>query len=97
MTSFNDDPLRIFRFIRFTVTKGFQPNSDIFEALENFDLEKLSVVSTERMRDEVYKMFNHDTLLTIKVFNEIKNWCKVDLIKILTEAGICLKPTMEKK
>lgn len=96
MTSFNDDPLRILRAIRFSITKDLQPDNDIITAFEFFDVEKLKVVSAERMYEELKKIFQHDTLIAIKALNEIKNFTGLDILGIAVENGIRLEPTMKK-
>lgn len=69
--TFNDDPLRILRAIRFSITKGFEipTQMDLTISLYNYE-EKMSVVSTERIREELFKCFKHDTLKTLKVLSE---------------------------
>ena len=91
-TTFNDDPLRILRAIRFSITKGFTIPGTMAITIElyNYD-EKMGVVSTERIREELFKCFKHDTLETLKVLNEfplLKNY-------IFKDKGLWLKPTME--
>ena len=70
-TTFNDDPLRILRAIRFSITKGFTIPGTMAITIElyNYD-EKMSVVSTERIREELFKCFKHDTLETLRVLDE---------------------------
>lgn len=90
--TFDDDALRIIRFIRFSITKGFSIPNDITNVIRNYDYEsKMGVVSTERIREELFKCFKHDTLETLKVLNEfplLKNY-------IFKDGGLWLKPTME--
>lgn len=89
--TFDDDPLRILRAIRFSITKGFSLKFlDYY--INNYDYEnKMGVVSTERIREELLKCFKHDTLETLKVLNEFP------LLKnhIFKDKGLWLKPTME--
>jgi tRNA nucleotidyltransferase/poly(A) polymerase len=91
-TTFNDDPLRILRAIRFSITKGFTiPGTMAIKMMVyNYD-EKMSVVSTERIREELFKCFKHDTLETLRVLDEFP------LLKtyIFKDKGLWLKPTME--
>jgi tRNA nucleotidyltransferase/poly(A) polymerase len=90
--TFNDDPLRILRAIRFSITKGFTIPMRMALVIESYDYdEKMGVVSTERIREELFKCFKHDTLETLKVLNEfplLKNY-------IFKDKGLWLKPTME--
>jgi tRNA nucleotidyltransferase/poly(A) polymerase len=91
-TTFNDDPLRILRAIRFSITKGLTipMQMALTIGLYNYD-EKMSVVSTERIREELFKCFKHDTLETLRVLNEYP------LLNtyIFKNSGLWLKPTME--
>ena len=57
----NDDPLRILRALRFACTKGFGLEPELINAVSKFKGD-FSVVSTERVSDELNKMFNHDTI-----------------------------------
>jgi tRNA nucleotidyltransferase/poly(A) polymerase len=71
--TFNDDPLRLLRALRFSITKDFRISNDIWNELNNFDYdEKMGVVSTERIREELLKCFKHDTLKTLNKLNEFK-------------------------
>lgn len=91
--TFDDDPLRLLRAIRFAVTKGFSISSDIQGLLTNFDYnKKFHVVSEERIREELYKSFKYDTIATLKwleSFPEIREY-------IFTKTNLWLKPTNEK-
>lgn len=92
--SFDDDPLRILRAIRFEITKGFSLSQDVVEAMHCFDYEnKFSVVSRERIREELLKCFKHDTLLTLNrlgVFKELRKY-------IFKNNLLWLMPTMKEK
>jgi len=69
--TFDDDPLRICRSVRFSITKGFTMCNEIIETIKTYDYEsKMYVVSSERIRDELTKCFKHDTLKTILLLNE---------------------------
>lgn len=90
--TFDDDPLRILRAIRFYITKGFDISGTIYACIKYYDYEtKMGVVSTERIREELFKCFKHDTLRTIKIleeFPELKRY-------IFKGKTLWLKPTME--
>jgi tRNA nucleotidyltransferase/poly(A) polymerase len=90
--TFNDDSLRILRSIRFSITKGFTIPSQMALVIERYNYgEKMKVVSTERIREELYKCFKHDTLETLRILNEfpgLRNY-------IFSNSGLWLKPTME--
>lgn len=91
--TFNDDPLRILRAIRFCITKGFYMGSKMEEVIQGYDYEqKMGVVSVERIREELFKCFKYDTIKTLRVLHEfpkLRNYVFQDNI-------LWLKPTMEK-
>jgi tRNA nucleotidyltransferase/poly(A) polymerase len=91
--TFNDDPLRILRAIRFCITKGFYMGSKMEKVIQEYDYDqKMVVVSTERIREELFKCFKHDTIKTLRVLHEfpkLRNYVFQDNI-------LWLKPTMEK-
>jgi tRNA nucleotidyltransferase/poly(A) polymerase len=60
MVTFMDDPLRLLRALRFTITKDFTMHPDIWEAMKQPALlSKLELtVSGERIREEIMKMIN---------------------------------------
>lgn len=91
-----DDPLRLLRAFRFSITKGFTISPRIMETcLMDSVVEKLElVVSQERIRDEVYKMMKHDTLMTLDLFREI-NYLNPKILEIMFGRGMWLKPTTE--
>jgi poly(A) polymerase len=90
--TFDDDPLRILRCLRFLITKGFTITGNTALVIERYNYDKkMSVVSTERIREELLKCFKHDTLETLRVLNEfptLKN-------HIFKDKGLWLKPTFE--
>jgi poly(A) polymerase len=53
--SFDDDPLRMLRAARFVATLGFEPVPEIIAAIGDMR-ERLSIVSAERVRDELSKL-----------------------------------------
>jgi tRNA nucleotidyltransferase/poly(A) polymerase len=91
-----DDPLRLLRAFRFSITKGFDISPRIWETCHVDDIiEKLEkVVSQERIRDEVYKMMKHDTIKSLELFEKIK-YTNPKLIEIMFGRGMWLKPTTE--
>jgi len=90
--TFDDDALRIIRFIRLSITKGFTIPDDIQSVIFSYDYDnKMGVVSTERIREELLKCFKHDTLKTIRTLNVYVNLRNY----IFTNNLLWLKPTME--
>jgi tRNA nucleotidyltransferase/poly(A) polymerase len=92
-----DDPLRFLRALRFSVTKGFAIHIDIFEAIGQRPeiIEKLEkVVSSERIRDEVFKMMKHDTVKTLELFRDVDKILP-GFTALIFRRGLWLKPTFE--
>lgn len=92
--TFDDDPLRILRGVRFAVTKGFYLAADVRKAINNYDYrQKMYVVSEERIREELFKMMKHDTLKSLQTliyeFPELGEY-------IFKKTQLWLKPTNEK-
>lgn len=94
-----DDPLRILRALRFSITKGFTIHYTIWEAMsQDFILEKLKqTVSGERIREEVMKMMKHDTPKTIRLLMQVETQHIPGFMDLVFAGGMWLKPTFEKK
>lgn len=90
--TFNDDPLRILRAIRFSITKGFIIPDDMWHVIYHYDYSgKMNVVSTERIREELYKCFMVDTLLTLDKLQQFPHLTDY----IFGNTSLWLKPSME--
>jgi tRNA nucleotidyltransferase/poly(A) polymerase len=98
MITMMDDPLRILRALRFSITKGFTIDLDIWSAmLQPEILEKLKLtVSSERIRDEVFKMMKHDTPKTLRLLTQVDIEFMPGFIDLIFTKGLWLKPTNEK-
>ncbi|MEZ5373495.1 MAG: CCA tRNA nucleotidyltransferase [Microthrixaceae bacterium] len=81
LISFGEDPLRMMRAARFIASHGLVPTDDIVTAVEEM-AERLSIVSPERIRDELNKLvvvedpspglwFLHDTGLAAHFLPEL--------------------------
>ena len=91
--TFHDDPLRILRAIRFSITKGFSIPEEMDLVIKNYDYEvMMAVVSQERIREELIKCFSFDTFLTMQVLMKYPK-----LTEFCFSGILWLKPTMEKK
>ena len=95
-----DDPLRILRALRFSITKGFSIDDSIWVAIHRKRnpqiLEKLEkVVSAERIRDEVFKMMKHDTVKTLELFREVEDTLP-GFTAMVFSRGLWLEPTFKK-
>lgn len=88
----NDDPLRVLRAIRFCVTKNFDLAPELEDAIFNYQYdEKMKVVSEERIREELFKCFKSNSLLTI-----VTLWNYPKLLEyIFNNTKLWLKPTNE--
>jgi tRNA nucleotidyltransferase (CCA-adding enzyme) len=95
-TRFTEDKLRIFRAVRFAVCKEMQIEKETEKYVSkmghkyegNFD-----GVSTERIREELMKMFSHDSYDAFyHLFDRFKG-----LGEIVRDRGIWFKPTIESK
>ena len=92
--TFMDDPLRMIRALRFSITKGFDIHPTVWNAIFTPGLiEKLSeVVSQERIQNEVRKMMKHDTVKTLRLLSVIDNKDS-SLIEIMFKDEMWLMPT----
>lgn len=88
-----EDPLRLLRAFRFSITRNFTIAPEINKILLEFDYERdMRVVSLERIREELFKCFKHNTLETIQVLHFFPN-----LRDYLFKNNLLwLKPTLEK-
>jgi tRNA nucleotidyltransferase/poly(A) polymerase len=90
--TFDDDPLRILRAIRFSITKDFIIPEEMFRVIMSYDYnKKMSVVSSERIREELFKCFKFDTLQALDTLNDfipLRNY-------IFNKTKLWLKPTFE--
>lgn len=90
--TFNDDPLRILRAIRFSITKDFIIPEPMSIIIDTYDYEtKMSVVSNERIREELLKCFSNNTYKTLKMLNKYPTLSEY----IFKVNNLWLKPTLE--
>ena len=92
-TRISEDYLRLLRFFRFGITKNFLWGEEIRNCLndEILIINMLQTVSFERIREELFKCFKHNTLDTLVKMSYFPN-----LYQIFEESDIWLKPTNEK-
>ena len=90
--SFNDDPLRILRGFRFAVTKNLNFSDKCISAIKTFQESKMDVVSTERIRTELEKMFKHNTSLSLRYLRWLEDMNPLLFSNIMRE-GMWLLPT----
>ena len=92
MVTLMDDPLRLLRALRFSVTKDFKICEELSNAMKQLDLlDKLQkVVSQERIREEVTKMMKHDTVRSLRIIDTVPG-----LMEVIFKNGMWLMPTMK--
>lgn len=93
-----DDPLRLLRALRFSITKDMNIHTDLQNAMKfQSIIKKLDkVVSQERIREELNKMFKHDSIKTIKLLVE-QDKRSSGLLDIVFKNGYYLELTNKKK
>lgn len=88
-----DDPLRILRGIRFSITKRLRVSEDMWQAMKAYDyFDKMPVVSEERIREELTKCFKCNSSLTLGWLSELTDLRDY----IFKNTNLWLKPTNEK-
>jgi tRNA nucleotidyltransferase/poly(A) polymerase len=89
-----EDPLRIIRALRFHITKNMIFSEELEQIFSNNILidRIFTIVSIERIREELLKMFKFSTIKSIKILNIIKSETFLDKLFNI----IWLKPTTEK-
>jgi len=96
--TFLDDPLRVLRALRFSITKGFAIFPSVWEAM--FDtavIDKLqNVVSQERIQHELHRMFQHDTVATLRLLAKIDK-INPRLFHIMFDGSLWLMPSAKQK
>jgi len=96
MITFLDDPLRMLRAIRFSITKDFIIADRVFEAMKQPELIKRlkETISAERIREELHKAFAHDTLKTLRTLNTIDGVLP-GFLDACFNSGLRLEPTFK--
>ena len=91
-----DDPLRILRCWRFSITKGFHIDFKIWDAMRQPGiLEKLeTTVSGERIREELFKMFKHDTVKSLELLSIVEADVP-GMMSLLFKNGLHLEPSFK--
>ena len=91
---FQEDALRVIRALRFAVTKEFRIEENTENAIHNFvmfNFQRFEATSTPRIREELLKMFSHDSLRSFLLLQSF------GLLWLLDKRGIWLKPTIEQR
>jgi|TARA_R100000664_G_scaffold33822_1_gene52186 poly(A) polymerase len=96
-TTLMDDPLRLLRALRFSITKGFKIEESLWDAMFQPELlgKLMKTVSQERIREEVTKMMKHDTVSTIRLLQDIDKKEPI-LLEIIFGGNMWLLPSTKK-
>lgn len=87
---FREDPLRVFRALRFAITKNLHISGSLNDAMRlDYDMDS---VSTDRIRDEVGKMFKADTAGSMSLLLAYPRY-----LDIIVDRDIWFKATTEDK
>ena len=91
---FLEDALRVFRAVRFMITKDFVLSHKVKAAIHNVGvLDKVEEVSVERIREELHRCFAHDTTRTMTTLvNDFP-----ELLGVMARKGIWLIPSNKEK
>lgn len=93
-TRISEDGLRVLRGFRFMVTKGFTAVGSTWEALISKEsAEMLMCVSVERVREELVKMFDGDTLEAMGLLTTLPE----HTFKAIFRDGLRMTPTLKSK
>lgn len=84
-----EDALRAFRALRFDITKSLNMTDDTAAAIQAMRPEDFDAVSTDRIRDELFKMFAKDTPQTLSLLGYFGV-----LFNLAFDRGIWLEPTV---
>ncbi len=86
-----EDGLRVLRGYRFMVTHDLLPTTDTEDALNSsLAASMLHRVSPDRMREELAKMFAHDTLKSMRLFRDLSTM----IHRAIFRDGLRMMPTM---
>lgn len=89
----SEDGLRVLRGFRFVVAKGFVLEAATEAALKSdLAVKMLGAVSTERVRDELAKMFQADTMATLELLCSVSPEMRLAMVRDLK-----LDPTSRKR
>lgn len=93
-----DDPLRIIRALRFIITKDFTVSNDLWEAMQQPNiLQKLELtVSSERIREEIAKMFQFNTVRSFRLLMDVDEVVP-GFLDLIFKNGMRLVPTFKKQ
>jgi len=90
-----EDALRAIRGMRFIVTRDLAPTAETWAATVSLETSKLLAgnVSIERVRDELYRMFQVNTLGSIGLLDSLPEWT----LDAIMRDGLWLAPSLKSK
>lgn len=94
--SFSKDPLRVLRAIRFAVTKDMLFADDIYYGIQMLPAHRMELVSIERARNELRKMFRHNTKRSFEMLGLLKE-LNSGIYDYLFDGRLWLEPTLKTK
>jgi len=89
-----EDALRVVRGFRFMVTKGLLiRDEETYDALRSAETAELlrENISIERVRDEIHRMFKHDTRASLELLNDLPP----HTYEAIMRDGLWLEPTLK--
>jgi tRNA nucleotidyltransferase/poly(A) polymerase len=91
-----DDPLRVLRALRFAITKDLLIASRVWDSFRQPNIvNKLKdVVSEERIREELTKMFKHDPVGSLRILNKADRHAE-GLLDAVFDGQLWLLPTLK--
>ena len=88
-----EDGLRVLRAFRFEVTKGLTPSPRTYDATRTPLASKMLLcVSVERVREELEKMFKHDTVGSLHLLSNLPE----HLLEAMFREGLRLSARLKK-
>lgn len=88
----DEDALRAFRALRFSITKGMYIHYELHDAMRTLHIiDKMREVSVERIREELRRCFAYDSVATMELLvNDYP-----EMLQVAIDKGLWLKPTLE--
>lgn len=88
-----EDALRVFRAVRFSITKGFRVDDELRDAMSNLSvLDALeNNIAAERIKDELHKCFAFNSAVTMRTL--VLDFPA--LLGIIHHKGIWMEPTLK--
>lgn len=97
LVTFQDDPLRVIRAMRFAITKGFFLSERVKDAIKEIGMQGIEKVSVERVQKELDLCFYYDTVKTLNYLMYMRNELGFDLIKYAFDGtGLWIKTSNKK-